>query len=83
MKTLNEFRKKYCTLKNIMRCKQATIDFLEEMEDTIENSESKEEIKVGSITYDIICLLEIMDKSLFDYSLLTNMLEDLSFLRND
>ena len=83
MKTLNEYKKKYCTMKNIMRCKQATMDFLEEMEDIIENSESKDEIQIGSISYDITCLLEIMDKSLFDYTLLTNMLEDLNSLRND
>ena len=45
MEKLEEFRKKWCTLDNIMHCKQATIDFFEEMEELIDNDEITEETK--------------------------------------
>ena len=83
MENLEEFRKKWCTLYNIMHCKQATIDFFEEIEELIDNDEITEETKIGSISYNITCLLEIIDTRLFDYCLLTQMIDDLNTLRKN
>lgn len=55
--------------------KQASSDLFEEIEETLYNSDLKEDDIVWSIRYKITTMLEICDPTLDDYKWLTGMLE--------
>lgn len=55
--------------------KQASFDLFEEIEETLYNSDLKEDDIIWSIRYKITTMLEICDPTLDDYKWLTGMLE--------
>lgn len=77
--TKKEFIKKYCNAPaSASDCAQITWDLLEEIEETLDNGVDA----IGACQYKIETLLDVMDKALPDFKLLSEMHDSLSGLEN-
>ena len=76
---ISEFRKKYYS--PYFDIKQKTIDIIEDIVGELEDDTNLDfETIKGSIHYDVETLLEVMDKNLEDYKLLSEMCKDIETL---
>lgn len=78
--TTTEFLKKYHPLSQNGcggKCKQAYWDLIEDAEELLYGNDVKLETKIGALHYRFQNLLEICDKTLPDYEVMSNALNDL------
>ncbi len=68
--SIREFCKTYCG-NNVLKYKQATIDIMEHIEETLNNDElGYFSTRVGACHYTVSCALEVYNKELPDYDFL-------------
>lgn len=81
---IKEFRKKYYHFVGEI-LKQKTIDTIEDALMDLDNQESDFDFKTMkmSVHYDLDTLLEVMDKNLEDYTVLSEMCKDIEELEED
>lgn len=83
--TLSEFSKHF-GLSKILKCKQASIDTFEDIEETISlwiDGEIDFETAVHSINYDVDNMLEVIDKDLYDWTFWNEVKSELSNIKNE
>ena len=78
--SIKEFCKTYCG-NNVLKYKQATIDIMEHIEETLDNGELRSfPTRVGACHYTVSCALEVYDKELPDYAFLQKVEQEIKNL---
>lgn len=70
----------------VLKCKQASIDTWEEIEETITQWQDREvpfDTAIGAIHYDVTTILEILDKELYDFNFWKEVEAALSNIKED
>lgn len=79
---VREFCKKFCG-NCVLKYKQATIDCMEEVEETLDNEDFNLKTKVGAARYSVETLMEICDPALPDKEFLSRVLEALNLITEE